>query len=370
MLKPQDAKEREQKILRWIIEEFVVSRRPVSSELVAQKARLNLSSATIRNVMKKLEEDGFLAQSHISGGRIPTDAAYRFYVDYIADVQKFAVKEREKIEGMYHSEMEEVDQLMIQTSRMLAAMSKSAGFVYSANLCGQCVRRLDFIPLGPGYMLAVLVTESGSVHHWPISVAQHVSPERIRILGSFINEQIEGLPLEDAKRKLWEYLSSGHSEIADVAELAKQLLEDIERHETRSDDLYLEGISHLAEESDDRHDELCRMLSIVDEKRRFAEMLDEKLKHDTQKVTVSIGSENEMRELRNLSIVTSTYKLGDRAVGMLGILGPRHMEYPRMISLVNFMSDLMETALGRWEKIMAPDGILENEPQRKKRKQQ
>ncbi|MBT4008254.1 MAG: hypothetical protein HOF07_03170, partial [Elusimicrobiaceae bacterium] len=129
ILKPEVAKQREDKILRLIIEEFVKTKKPIGSELISQKGMQDISSATIRNIMKQLEEKGYLYHPHTSGGRIPTDKAYRFYVDYLVKAQQMASKERESIEEEYHGQMEELDKAMIQTSKMLAMLSKSAGFV-------------------------------------------------------------------------------------------------------------------------------------------------------------------------------------------------------------------------------------------------
>ncbi len=357
ILKPEVAKQRKEKILRWVVQQYVETRRPVGSQMIADSALPDVSSATIRNILKDLEDEGFLYQPHTSGGRIPTDKAYRYYVDYLTGVQKMAAQERQQIERQYDQRVNEVDNVMVQTSRLLAMLSGAAGFVYASNMKDQCVRRLDFIPLAPGVVLAVLVTESGMVRHWPVRLGYVLAPHRLRMLSHFINAEIAGLPLAQAQQVLWRYINSGHKEIADVADLAVQVLKDIERPQASADELYVEGFGHLLDNtSSDDYEDLKQMMKVVEERDRFSALLCEKMtdmQKSNQKLNVSIGSENELKELKNLSIVSSAYQVGDKTVGMLGIIGPKHMEYTRVMSLVNFIGSLLEASIRNWNALPA-----------------
>lgn len=352
ILKPEVAKARKEKILRWVVQQYVETRRPVGSQMIADGALQDVSSATVRNIMKELEEEGFLYQPHTSGGRIPTDKAYRYYVDYLASVQKMAAQERQHIERQYEERVNEVDNMLVQTSRLLAMLSGAAGFVYASNVKDQRVQRLDFIPLAPGMILAVLVTESGTVRHWPVRMNYEIPPSRLRILSHFVNEEITGLTLTEAQQVLWGLIRSGHREISDVADLAVQVLKDMERPQASADELYVEGIGRLLENTNqDDYEDLKQMMRLVEERERFSSLLNEKmsdLEKSDKKLTISIGSENEIREMQNLSIVSTAYKVGDKTVGMLGIIGPKHMEYTRVISLVNFIGRLLESSMNNW----------------------
>ena len=289
---------------------------------------------------------------------IPTDKAYRYYVDYLANVQKMAAKERERIEEAYDARVSEVDNMMAQTSRLLAMLSGAAGFVYTSNVQEQRVQRLDFIPLAPGAVLAVLVTESGAVRHWPVRTGYVVSPTKLRVLSRFINEEIEGRTLAQARQILWQHVHSGHREIADMADLATQVLKDMERPQA-TNELYVEGFGQLLENtSQDDFEDLKQMMRFVEERERFSNLLSEKMtgmEKANQKLNVSIGSENELKELKNLSIVSTACKVGDKTVGMLGIIGPKHMEYTRVMSLVNFIGSLLESTLQNWTALPQPN---------------
>lgn len=348
ILKPEVAKARKEKILRWVVQQYVETRRPIGSQLIASSALPDVSSATIRNIMAELEEEGFLYQPHTSGGRIPTDKAYRYYVDYLANVQKMAAQERQRIEEVYDSRVSEVDNMMAQTSRLLAMLSGAAGFVYTSNVQDQRVQRLDFIPLAPGAILAVLVTQSGAVRHWPVRTNYIVNPSRLRILSRFMNDEIAGHTLAEARQILWQHIHSGHREIAGMADLASQVLKNMERPQT-DNELYVEGFGQLLENTTaDDYEDLKKMMRFVEERERFSSLLSEKmtdLEKSNKKLNVSIGSENALSELKNLSIVSTTCRVGDKTVGMVGIIGPKHMEYTRVMSLVNFIGSLLESSM-------------------------
>ncbi|NLO90713.1 MAG: heat-inducible transcription repressor HrcA [Elusimicrobia bacterium] len=378
VLKPEVAKEREEKILRWIIQEYIKTRKAVGSELICEKVGLDISSATIRNIMKKLEDEGFLYQSHTSGGRLPTDKAYRYYVDFVQNMQKYIVEERDRIESEYNRQMEETERLLVHTSHLLSELSRSAGFVYSTGAWDNCICRMDFISLGPRYLLAVVVSEGGAVHHWPIRLNSDISPEHIRLMSSFFNEHVRGLPLKEARRRLWDYLSAGRSELPDMADVAMRMLDHLQQKQAAEEGLYLDGIGNLAEYAGSMGPQaLSEMMGIIEEKKRFAGLLSERMKDCRMgKVDVTIGAENELREFKNLSLVSSAYKIGDRTIGMLGIIGPKHMEYERVISLVNFFSGLLERSFEQWGQLVsgAPQALpgqeaaAEKKDEKKKRR--
>ena len=352
ILKPEVAKERKEKILRWVVQQFVENRRPVGSQLIASSALKDISSATIRNIMKDLEEEGYLYQPHTSGGRIPTDKAYRYYVDYLTGVQRMAAQERERIEKQYDERVGKLDNVMLQTSRLLARLSGAAGFVYAGSSEEQVVRRLDFLPVGPGLILAVLVTQSGTVRHWPVRLGYDLAPAKLRLLSGLINQEVAGMTLKEAQRFLGGYIESGHRGIADVADLAVQVLRDMQKPQTNEDELYVAGIGQMLENTEEAdYEDLKQMLRVVEERQRLSGLLAEKmedLRRSGKQVAVSIGSENEMKELQNVSIVSSAYRVGDRTIGMLGIIGPKHMQYTKVMSLVNLMGDLLEGSISAW----------------------
>ncbi len=364
VLKPEIAQERKRKILHWAVHQYVRTSKPVSSESVAEKGSFKVSSATIRNVLNELEKEGYLYQPHASGGRIPTDMGYRSYVNYVLEMQKHAVFERETIEQEYTKRMDETDQLMAQTSKILSALSKSAGFVLPPAAEGDSIRRVDIIPLDAKRALMVLVTNAGVVKHWPINLEGETDHKRLRILSNFMNYRISGLTFSEAKKTLWEDIHSRDPEIKDTGYIARQLLEDFDRYTQPGENLYLEGMGRLSDSVDD-HDfsDLRNVLKVVEEKKQLSEILRERLKNCIESgrsapgkkgsyplVRITIGSENEVRELRNFTLISSAYCVKDKMLGLVGILGPKRMEYPKMISIVNDISEMVSHALEEWNK--------------------
>ncbi|MEK7721892.1 MAG: HTH domain-containing protein, partial [Elusimicrobiota bacterium] len=143
VLKPEAARDRKENILNWVVYNYVSTGHPVSSEAIAKEGRFNVSSATIRNVLKELEETGHLYQPHTSGGRIPSDSGYRSYVDNIFRLQRLAATEKDRLESEYDRRVEQLDVFLKHTSKMLADTSKWAGFVMSADMELDSVKRLD-----------------------------------------------------------------------------------------------------------------------------------------------------------------------------------------------------------------------------------
>ena len=363
ILKPEVAKERKEKILRWVVQQFVENRRPIGSQLLADSALQDISSATIRNIMKDLEEEGYLYQPHTSGGRIPTDKAYRYYVDYLTGIQRLAAQERQRIEEQYDERVGELNNMMLHTSRLLARLSGAAGFVYAVNVEDQVVRRLDFLPLGAGTVLAVLVTESGIVRHWPMRLGYDLAPSKLRLLSNFINEEITGMTLKEAQQFLWQYIRAERREVADIADLAVQVLKDMQKPQAAAEELYIEGIGRMLENTEEAdYEDLKQMLRVVEERKRLSGLLAEKMNdmcRSGKEVAVSIGSENELQELKNVSIVSSAYRVGDRTVGMLGIIGPKHMQYTKVMSLVKLMGDLLEGSISAWNALPGKENDYE-----------
>jgi len=174
------------------------------------------------------------------------------------------------------------------------------------------------------------------------------------LLNGYINEQISGLTLREAQRVLWENLNSGNCDSDGFCELACRILKDMALQQNRSEQLYIDGMSQLVEGiSHEEYTELSQMMRVMEERDKFAGFLGEKMqelqKNKDIKVSVSIGTENELAELKNLSIITSAYKVGDKTIGLLGIVGPKHMEYTKMMSLVNFIGDMLGTKIKHWQ---------------------
>ena len=363
MLKPEVAQDRKEKILNWVVYNYVSTGRPVSSELIAEEGRFSVSSATIRNILKELEADGYLYQPHTSGGRIPSDKGYRAYVDNILRMQALAAMEKEHLEREYDRRVEQLDGFLKHTSRMLSNMSKWAGFVMSADMDLDGVKRLDLISMGPHSVLSVLFAHSGLIKHAAFSLENQADKAAVKALSLRLNRRVKDLPLTDLPQVIFrEFLAREKDK--GLAELLKKLTEYFRTLAAGDDALYLEGLSRIYSNLEEGSMEDMRsIVRLLEEKERFSSLLRERLRDCAVKtkalgepgkrhvVDVTIGSENSIKEFKNFSLVSSSYCMNDKAVGLVGILGYKRMEYPRMISLVETVSSMMEEMLGEWDKL-------------------
>jgi len=357
VLDPEVARERKRHVLQWVIHRYIRTSKPVSSNRIAQDGGFQLSSATIRSVLKELEQEGYLEQPHASCGRIPTDKGYRFYVDYLMGVQRLAGEEKERIQRQVQRRIAELDSLLIATSRMLSHLSHSAGFVLSPKVSEHQIQRLEVLPLGGRRYLVLLVCHSGIIRHWPIELEEPVAPERIAALSRCLNEVAAGRSIQDLQAEVLRRTEAAEREFREMSGLAREVLKAISAF-SGPEDLYVDGTANiLSLQQDTDWTEMRDTIRILEEKRRFARALHRQLQELTQastgrgarRVEVRIGHENLLPELQGLSLVTTTYELGDRVAGVLGIVGPKRMEYAKMVALVDFVSSAVSQALENWE---------------------
>lgn len=351
-LDPKIAAERKQKLLRWIVHDYIRTSRPIASASIAEEAGLDLSSASIRNILKELEEEGFLHQPHTSSGRVPTDRGYRFYVDYLQDVQRLAAEEKAQIERHYSRRMEELDALLVQTSKLLSHVSRSAGLVLSPRMEKQTLKRLELIAVGPGRVLAIAVTSAGQVRHWPIRLSFTPSASRLAMLNRFLNERIEGKSIREVRAALKSQIESAERELSELHDLTDLLLRELGSVEEQ-ESLYMEGALSLVSRPEDFGDpkELHSLMRVVEERKALVDALQQDFKGESGRplVRVRIGEENVLPELKSLSLVTTVYRVRGQVVGVLGVMGSKRMEYSRMMALVDYMGSLVSRTLEGWD---------------------
>jgi len=356
-LDPQVAQDRKRRVLQWVVRNYIHTSRPIASSIIAEEAGLDLSSATIRSILSELEEEGYLVQPHTSAGRVPTDRGYRFFVDYLENVQRLASEEKEQIEEQYSSRLEELDRVLAHTSRLLSSASHGAGLVLSPKIESQGLKRLELIDLGGNRVLAIVVTKAGHVRHWPIRLSFSPGEGRIRALNRFLNEHAEGKSIREVRDLLAEQLERAEKEMRELQGFAHALLGELD--EAEPEQLFLEGASSVVAQAEDFENsrEIQSLVRVLEERRKLADMLQEQFRRqlETTKagkapmVRVMIGGENALPELRHLSLVTTTYSVGEHLVGLLGILGSKRMEYSRMMSLVDYMGRVVSKTLEAWD---------------------
>lgn len=337
---PGELDDRSGEILKSVIKAHVITGEPVGSRTLSRGAGLDLSPATIRNVMSDLEERGLLSQPHASAGRIPTDLAYRFYVDRLMSRPSIEAEEALAIDEALQQRRREIPELLGEAARQLSRVSQNVGVVLVPDMRRIVVEHLEFVRLDGNRVVAILVDRSGVVHNRILGVEAAFEQPDLDRIGNELSRRFGGQTLptirEAIARELLEEQSAYDLRRARLLALGRDAL----AVPASVTDVLVEGASNLvgALESNDleRTKELLRTL---EQKGRLVDLLEGVLAGEG--VQVVIGRENPVSSLSDLSVVATTYRAGDRVLGTVGIVGPTRMEYARAIALVDHLAHVL-----------------------------
>ncbi len=330
----QDAADRSKRVLAALVREYIASGEPVASSLLVTAAGLGVSSATVRSILSRLEEEGFVQQPHTSGGRIPTDRGYRFYVDLLLD-SKRPNRSAEAVEARLRRESPGrlLDSLLPQVSHMLSQASRGVGFAIRPAHEAAVFDRVEFVPLSATRVLVVIVASGGHVIQKVIEIGEPLGSDELRQAANYLNEEFSGLPLHRAREAVLERIVAEQSLYnalrARALRLASSSFSDL------PDDrpMYVEGASSLLDDATGLTVQtLQALLLMIDEKQKLLELLNEYI--DGPGLTVVIGAEHLDPNLRPFSLVLSTYDDGS-GIGTVGVIGPTRMHYSRAIAAVD-----------------------------------
>jgi heat-inducible transcriptional repressor len=334
--------DRGKQILEAIIEDYISTAEPVGSRTISRRYGLDLSPATIRNVMADLEEMGFLASPHTSAGRVPTDKAYRLYVDSLLEVRAIGRGEREQIKRHCDIRGKQVGDVLKETSRMLSSISHYMGVVATPHVSANVFRHVEFVRLGGRRVLAIFVLQNGTVQNKIVETDTELSPADLVAMGNYLTEFLQGLTIAEVKQRIIEEMASEKARYDNM--LARAL--DLSRLSLPDDDseLFIEGqanILDLPEFADvERMKEIFRAF---EQKGHLVQLLDRCL--TAPGINIFIGSESRLGPLSGLSLITSTYATGKNTLGVLGVIGPTRMGYAKVIPIVDYTAKLVSRVL-------------------------
>lgn len=328
-------KGRKTKILNAVICHYVRTGKPVGSNVLIKEYDISLSSAAVRNLMAELEEDGYLAHPHTSAGRIPTDKGYRSYVDSLVKFQSYAIEEEERIKRKYEQKHNEIEEILSETSRILSGLSKYAGFVMTPKTQYDKIKNIELVQISEKDLLVILLTQSGMVKHKKVKAC--LACEQLSKLRNFLNEKLRGALVAQANRKIISEIKDFRQSEFEILEIAGKISNVFYNMQ---DDIYIDGVSNVvAVPNFSDFEPLKLLIKFNEDKEKFMEAINRDF--NSGEINVKIGSENALDELKNLSMITTVYKNSERAVGVLGIIGPKRMEYKKMMSLVNYISEML-----------------------------
>lgn len=328
---------REREILRALIRAHVLTGEPVGSRTLAGGGAALGSAATIRAGMSSLEDKGLLAKPHTSAGRVPTDAAYRVFVDRLMERPRVDSGDARAIESALRAVRGEFEGLLAEASRLLSRHSAHVGVVVAPELRRIVVDRLELVRLSGRRVLAVLVGRSGSVHHRMLDDVDDVDQDELDRICRFLNDEFAGTTLPRMRRELLRRMGEERSRLDSLVARGLDLGSRAVAIEDDDGDVFVEGTANLLDHPEFADVERMRsLLSALDEKKRLVRWLGRVL--ESQGVQVLIGSEAPDASLDGVSLVASPYGAGDRVMGTVGIVGPVRMPYGRAVALVDFLS--------------------------------
>ncbi len=330
-----DLKTRAHKVLEGIILAYAESGSPVGSEFLGHRYPFGVSPATIRNVMAELEEQGLVTHPHTSAGRIPTDRGYRYYVDLLMEKGRLAQEEAEAIESLREAGGGEPEAVLAEASRILSALTREAGLALVPQLSHGSFRHLELIPAGPGQMVGVLISSEGMVRHARVELAGEILPEELEELEGVLNRELEGMPLSQACA----YLEKCFSEMEGRGMERWSGLLDVSRLRALFDeeaDVILEGTRWILEAPEFKDMERTRrLMRALDNRREIVQILQKDLR--AEEVQLHLGAENRGHSLTDWTTAAAPYRVRGGVMGVIGVMGPTRMNYPRVTAMVRRM---------------------------------
>jgi len=334
--------DRSRTLLKTLIEHYIADGQPVGSRALSKFSSLDLSPATIRNVMADLEEMGLVASPHTSAGRIPTPKGYRLFVDSLLTVQPIAPNQAALLEGQLQADAPQ--RVMTHAAQLLSNLSSFAGVVVTPRR-GGIFRHVEFLRLGERRVLLIVVSPEGDVHNRILQTDRDFTPSELMEAGNYINSNYAGLDFEAVRKRLRGELTALREDISALMTLAVEAGADV--FKAPDDEVLVSGERRLLDVTDlsDNMSRLRRLFELFEQKTSLARLLDASTQG--QGVQIFIGGESALVPIEELSVVAAPYEIDGRVVGTLGVIGPTRMAYERVIPIVDITAKLLSTALSQ-----------------------
>lgn len=343
--------ERKMKILQAIIKNYLETGEPVGSRTISKYTDLNLSSATIRNEMADLEEMGYIIQPHTSAGRIPSDKGYRLYVDaMMLDMEErisIRDKEVEELKELLIQKEEKMDQMLRTVAKTLAVNTNYATMISAPVYNGNKLKFIQLSRVDATQLVAVIVLEGNIIKNNILTVSEELNDETLLKLNILLNTHLNGLPIEEINLGL---IASLKQQAGIHSEIVGEVIDAVAASIKADDDLqiYTSGTNNifkypeLADQS-----RASEIINAFEEKQMLSELVQETLsKEENTGIQIYIGDENHVESMKDCSVVTATYELGGGMKGTIGIIGPKRMDYEKVVDTMHTLMSQMEELYG------------------------
>lgn len=332
---------RKMRILQAIVDDYIMTASPVGSRTVSKRSDMGLSPATIRNEMSDLTELGFLEQPHTSAGRIPSEKAYRLYVNHLMDSANLSDDEKEYIKRHLDTRVHEVGEVIRQTAKVLSDMTNYTSMVLVPQLSTMKVKRITLIPVSDGTAMAVVVTNTGVTKNAMIRIPESLSSEDVDKISKLITDKLDGHRLTEAIESL---LPSIRAEVGSQADAVCEMLEDIERSMSETD-VEVVGASNILDYPE--YSDAAKARSFLTEVESGSYLQRVLTDSSDVEMSVRIGTENDNPDMQDCSVITVTYKAGGKPIGTMGVVGPTRMDYGKVMAVLKYLSNSLSDILSK-----------------------
>ena len=325
--------ERKRKILKEIVDEYIETAEPVSSAVIVEKYEPDISSATVRNAMADLEKGGYLEKTHTSSGRVPSAKGYRLYVDELLKYDNISLEEIKYIQEKLENKANGIEELTKIATTTLSEITHYTTVSIGPKTSGQLIEEIKFVLLGSRMLMGIIVTDTGLVKETIIKFDEDITAEQVDTLNYFFNNKLKGEPIEKIDDSLEKYI---FRELKYSINIIRPIIEQMKKLIDEEEKIYLEGANKSFDLPEFQSLALAKnFVNILDTKEVMLDILNTGFAEDIQ---IYIGDENENEDLKDFSIVTFKHSVGDKDLGTIGIIGPKRMNYSKVISVMKYIS--------------------------------
>jgi heat-inducible transcriptional repressor len=335
--------ERAQNLLKVLVERYIAEGEPVGSRALSRFSSLDLSPATIRNVMADLEEMGFVTSPHTSAGRVPTPKGYRLFVDTLLTVRPMEDLERQQLVEQLRPD--DPHRVVAAASQILSDLTHFAGIVVAPRRRGAMLRHIEFFGLSERRVLLIIVASDGEVQNRVLVTDRNFTPSQLTEAANFVNTHYAGIEFDQLRGRVRGELLDLHQDISALMQAAIQTGSEAMR--PTGETVVISGGRNLLEVGDLSNDmqRLRRLFDLFEQKTQLLDVLEESER--AEGVKIFIGGESQLVPLDECSIVTAPYEVDGQVVGTVGVIGPTRMAYERVIPIVDVTAKLVSSALSQ-----------------------
>lgn len=334
---------REKEVLKYIVNNFVKFALPIGSREISRQTDLNLSSATIRNVMSDLEELELLKTPHTSAGRVPTDKGYRYFVDALMNQESLNEIEKNRLRNQIEEQRTlkaENEEIFFETSKILGKISHQLAVVTQPFLNSGVFERLEIVCLTSSKILVILNIKSGIVRTVMMEIDTEITKSKLDKLTSFLNERLAGLTLKQIRETFADRITDYRYEEPELVQMFINSIDKLYADEEKGSGIYVAGTGEVIMQPEFDDPQSFKNIIELAEDKNFVVHIFQNANLRDDEVSITIGSENDDEKLKNYSLMCASYKLGG-IQGNIGIIGPKRMNYSKMVSLIQYTSKLI-----------------------------